>query len=178
MSRGAAASALTKTARLVRARRIPARRLGAERLVVVGGRGADSFLAAAQSALARAVHGQSVEQANQGEKRVYLSVFGACDYEAAALRREPPVGIEENVHAGRVHEPDLAQIDDERTAAMLERRPQGLAQQGGGREIDLAADTQDGCLLIARSDRDQARRERPSRAFQGVAPGIRREWAI
>lgn len=114
------------------------------------------------------MHGQKIEQAHQGEKPVYLAVLAAGDRKPAALGRQALVGIDKKVHAGRVHERDLAQIQDDRTAALLENRREDLAQPADGREIDLAADTQHGCLLIARIDREAPYRQRAARALRQV----------
>jgi hypothetical protein len=123
-------------------------RLAAEQLSVPGGLGADSFLAADHGALARVVHGQMVEQAEQSENSVYGATLAAYERERAVLGLKSPECIEENVHPGRVHERDLEQIHDDRTGSVVENAQQTLPQHGRGPEVDFPMDTEHRCVLI------------------------------
>ncbi len=134
----------------------------------------DYVLAAAQGARARAVHGQDVEQAHQGEKPVYLAVRAACDRESAVLGPEALVAPDEYMNAGRVHERNLRQIYYDRTRPVLENRPENLPQQRGSRDVDLAGDSDRVGSDIA-VDRERTRPERTGRTLHGAGSGVRRK---
>jgi hypothetical protein len=107
-----------------------------------------NVVAGDHGALARAAHGQSVDQADPGEKSVHLAFLVAYDRERTVLGPEPPKRVEENVHPGRVHEGDLGQIHDDRAALVLENREQDLPQQRRGAQIDFTVDTEHRDVLM------------------------------
>jgi hypothetical protein len=76
-------------------------------LAVPASLGAEAAVAADNGAFARAVHGQSIEQANRSEDPVYLATLAAYDREATVLGAKPLKSVDENVYPGRVHERDL-----------------------------------------------------------------------
>jgi outer membrane lipoprotein SlyB len=84
------------------------------------GSGRRTVVAADHGAFARAVHGQCVEQTDQGKEAVHLATLSADDREPAVLALESPERLDEHVHSSRVHERDLGQIHDGRTRLALE----------------------------------------------------------
>ena len=110
--------------------------------VVPAWRGSERIVTRDHHALARAVHRHGVGQANHREKSVHLTFLVTHERKRAVLGLEPPEGVEENVHPGRVHERDLGQIYDDRTGLALEDLQQELPQHRGSREIDFALDTE------------------------------------
>jgi hypothetical protein len=110
--------------------------------------GSESLVAAGHAALAGAVHGQYVQQADHGEEAVHLAALAADDREPAVLELESPERLDEQVHSGRVHERDLGQIQDYRAGFALEDRQQGLPQQRRRLEIDLPVGTEHDYVVV------------------------------
>ena len=129
----------------------------------------EKVVAAYHGAFARAVHGQSVEQAKQREKAVHLPAVGAHDRESAVLGLEAPERLGEYVHPGRVHERDFGQIHDNRTGLVLEDRRQDLAQYRRGREVDFPVDTEHRYVRMMLVGREHTHRQGAGRRRrQGV----------
>lgn len=109
---------------------------------------------------ARRVHGHSVEQPHQIEDPVHLAIVAACDCELTVLGLEPPHRIEQDVYPGRVHERDLAQIDEDRTALVIDNGQQCLPQQGRRAKVNITLDAEHGGVPIVFVRRQLAHRER------------------
>jgi hypothetical protein len=123
---------------------------------------------------ARAVHGQGVEQANQGENPVHRATLSAYDREPAVLGLEPPERVDENVHTSRVDERDLGEIHNNGTGLVLENREQRLPQRGGGGEIDVPLDAEHRYVLTMLVGGLQAHRQ-PIGPPRGSV-GLLRSW--
>jgi hypothetical protein len=114
-------------------------------------------------ALARAIHRHGGEQANHRKKSVHMPVLVAHECKRAVLGLEPPEGVDEDVHPGRVHERDLGQINDHGTGLALENRQQDLSEHVAGPKIDVAVETEDCDVLMLLVSHQQTDRHGPGR---------------
>jgi hypothetical protein len=110
--------------------------------------GSEEVVAADHGAFARAIHGQCVEQTDQGKDAVYLATLSADDREPTVLALESPERLDEHVHSSRVNKRDLGQIHDDRTRFALESRQQNLAQQRRSPKIDFPAGSEHRYVVV------------------------------
>jgi hypothetical protein len=105
--------------------------------------GGNPVLAPDHGATPGAVHGYRVEQAHQGQQPVYLATLVARDPQSPVLGLQTLERLEQNMHPARVHELDVAQVDHDRAAFVLENRHEGVVQHRGSDHVDFPLDAED-----------------------------------